>query len=177
MVFISFLSFDSVGYASVHQCPGIGSAMGMRIHRKHKSRGFTLVELLVSVLLLGIGIVAVCQLYVVSMWTAQKAHYLSVATQRAQYELEQAEALPFAAMNLQSGTPLSQYYPTGLYTDLATGRGVQFSVSTLPQGQGTIRIESYYGYDYLVQVIVEVTWAGARQAQSTVAVATLVAKH
>src|SRR5689334_1514140 len=131
----------------------------MRIHRPRRRRGFTLVELLVSVLILSLALVALSQLYMAAMWTYHKARYTSLATQRAQLELEQAEGLGYEKL---AADPLIDplKYPEEEYSALATGRGVQFVIEEMEpvDGNGTIKISEYDGHPELLQVEIEITW-------------------
>ncbi len=51
---------------------------------KKKRRGITMAEVLASLLILGIGIVGVAQMYVASMITYKKSQTVAIATERAQ---------------------------------------------------------------------------------------------
>ena len=146
-----------------------------RGRRLPRVRGFTLIELLISVLILGLAIISLGQLYIASMWTTQKARYLSVATKRAQSELERAEDL--GLMVLQNG-PTDASYPMADYTYYQNMQGVSFTVPSLPGGQGTVNWASWppntSNNQYLLKVDINVTWQGSSQSRSQVAVSTLV---
>ncbi|MHB9025542.1 MAG: type IV pilus modification PilV family protein [Armatimonadota bacterium] len=148
----------------------------MNRRRRSKSRGFTLVELLVSSVILAIGFIALSQLYLASMWTYWKAHYLSVATERAQQEIEYAQRLKFPALDTANANSLATYYLEPGYTALDTGRGVHFYERKLPSGEGTLTVTNYNTYSYLLKVTVEVNWLGPPQGQSKIKISTLISK-
>ena len=140
-----------------------------------RRRGFSLVELLASVLILSLALVSLGQLYVAAMWTTQKARYLSLATKRAEYELEKVRNL--GILSLANG-PTESSYPTTEYTHAANLKGVSFQEVGLPSGIGTVSWSNYppnvAGNDYQLKVDVVITWAGAHQSRSRVAVTSLV---
>lgn len=143
--------------------------------RCRRQRAFTLVELLVSMLILALALVSLGQLYVAAMWTTQKARYMSVATQRAQYELEKVRNL--GLLQLANG-PSESSYPMVEYTHNADARGVSFLEPALPDGRGTVSWSNYppgvAGNKFQLKVDVAVTWAGAQRSRSRVAVTSLV---
>ena len=149
----------------------------MLIRRSRRSRGLSLVELVVASVIVGVGMVGMCQLYLASMWTYQKAHYMAIATQRAQYELEKTRSVGFAALTPDNATSLVPgSYASGSYTALTSGRGVQFTVADLPSGSGTITITKFRGYNYLLLATIQITWGGMTKAQSPVSIITLISK-
>ena len=135
-------------------------------------RGFSLIELLVAVLILGLALISLSQLYLAGMWTTQKARYLSLATQRAQAEMERAQEL--GILNLTQGASV---YPTPEYTPYFFGRGVTFTEDNLPEGRGIVTWSVYphntTGNQYLLKVDIFLTWQGAARTRSKVHLTTL----
>jgi len=147
----------------------------MRFGKSGRRPGISLVELLVSVLIVSLGLVALSQLFVSALWTYQKAHYLSIATQQAQYEMEKVRDL--GVLRLMNGVDTTAY-PPAVYTANGTNNGVTFQVPTLPGGAGSVLWTPYpagaTNNQYLQQVVIAITWTGARRAKSVVNVTTLV---
>jgi prepilin-type N-terminal cleavage/methylation domain-containing protein len=83
------------------------------VERRHIAQGFTLIELLISALILGVGLAAVAQLYLAASTSFHKAEYLSIATQRAQRELERVENFTFTQIDtaFKAGTLVPDRYP------------------------------------------------------------------
>lgn|GEM_PF-1975578 len=137
-------------------------------------RGFTLVELLVAMLILGLALISLSQLYLAGMWSTQKARYLSIATKRAQSELERAQDL--GLLILRNG-PSEDSYPTAEYTHHDDGRGVDFLAPPLPNGEGSVTWQFWPpdtdGNEYMLKVTIDVTWEGSRRSRSLVSLSTL----
>lgn len=152
--------------------------------RRHHLRAFTLVELLVSCLIISLGLVAASQLYVTAMWTTQKARYLSVASQRAQFELEKVRNLGFGGLvnGVNSSTPeLEDSYMPEYYTYLPSNLGVGFKIGDLPNGRGTVNWKPYPDGTALksakmFEVTIEILWDGSTRDKSKVRLCTFVAQ-
>jgi prepilin-type N-terminal cleavage/methylation domain-containing protein len=135
----------------------------------------TLIELLVSIVIISIGLVALSQLYMSAMWTYQKSRSLSLATERAQLELEKVHAVGYEGLQLD---PLTQnpLFPSTVYTATTNPHGVTFPVDTLVGGSGKITVQPYQEggapVDNIVQVVVEIDWDGAPRAQTNVRIVT-----
>jgi len=147
---------------------------GARADCRRRPRGFTLMELLVALLILSLALISLSQLYLAGMWTVQKARYLSLATQRAQAELERANDL--GILSLLNG-PSEASYPISEYTWHEDGRGVDFTEDSLPNSQGTLTWQNWptgeTGSDQLLKVDIILTWKGAARSRSQVHVTTL----
>ncbi|HEY3416920.1 MAG TPA: prepilin-type N-terminal cleavage/methylation domain-containing protein [Armatimonadota bacterium] len=142
--------------------------------------GVSLVELLVATVILGIGLVALMQLYMAALWSYQKGRYLSLATQRAQLEYEKVQNLGF--YGLDNGPTDFTYLRTssgGEYTWLNPGPGVTFAVSALPGGSGTVTWQHFpanaTGNSNMVKVDIRISWTGSVKTRSDVRLVTLLA--
>ncbi|MHB9025138.1 MAG: type II secretion system protein [Armatimonadota bacterium] len=148
--------------------------------RPARRSGFSLVELLVSVVILGIGLVALIQLYMGALWSYQKGRYLSLATQRAQLEYEKVQNLGF--YGLDNGPTDFTYLRTqsgGEYTWLTASPGVSFTVNSLPNGRGTVTWQHFpvngAGSANMLKVDIRILWDGSQKSQSDVRIVTLLA--
>jgi hypothetical protein len=137
-------------------------------------------------LVLSLALVGLSQLYVASMATYTKARYLSVATQRAQYELEHVKNLGFYKLSnafADGSTAFLRTSAGGQYTWAANQTGptyiVNFTVPDLPGGTGTITWAYWKPItesgSNLYRVEITVTWNGPQAAKSDVHLYTLVA--
>lgn len=152
----------------------------------HRRAGFTLVELMVASVILAIAIIGLAQLYLTALSAFEKSRYLSVATGRAQLELERVQETPYSEL-LKSvnnadfieitadgvDDPIGAFLDLDGYTQLAGNNGVHFTVDGLPSGEGLITFQKYNNYESLLMVTIEITWEGARPARSPVKVVTL----
>jgi hypothetical protein len=120
------------------------------------------------------------QLYVTAMWTYTKSHYLTVAADRVQNEVEKVRNLGFYP--LENGPGAEAYLPTsmgGEYTYLprvGSESGVSFPVKEIPNGRGTVKWSPFPSYALNeLKVTVQVTWDNGKQSgPSDVTVTTLV---
>ena len=140
---------------------------------RRSRRGFTLIELLVAILVLSLALVSLGQLYLAGMWTTQKARYMSLATQRAQAEMERVQDL--GVLRLRD-TPLNAY-PDTEYQHRDDSLGVSFTDDTLPGGRGTVSWSAYppntAGNEHMLKVDIVISWDGAARTRSQVEVTTL----
>lgn len=153
--------------------------------RHSRARGFSLVEILVSSLILGLSLVAMSQLYMGAMWTYEKARKLTVATDRAHYELEKVRNLGYNMLingiNYNNQAMEDAYLPSE-YSYQSTGMGVTFTVNGLPQGRGSVLWAPYptgtpLSTCKMMQVTVKIEWDGSPKAQSAVTLNTLCVKN
>ncbi len=119
--------------------------------------GLSLIELLMTATLLGIGLSAVSTMFIYGYRAQLNAHYTTAATDIARRHLEEMRAAGF------NGIGEETFPPT-------------FAVPELPRGVGTI---SYIPYpddavenQYLAQVAV--SWESARSIRGHVALATVI---
>jgi prepilin-type N-terminal cleavage/methylation domain-containing protein len=86
-------------------------------HRSHPDSGFTVVELLVGITILGILMLGFLSVFPLGMRTVQKSEMLSSATGLAQDELERLKTLPTAHADLNAGNHAHPGNPLrGVYT-------------------------------------------------------------
>ena len=158
--------------------------MMRRIPRSRpSSRGFTLVEVLVALVILGVGLVSLIQLFIVAMWSYQKAHYLSIATQHAQYEFERVENFGCNVMKQTPANLLNSaiYDPNAGYTQHYTAGvadGIQIAENDLPSGRCTVIVSPFRSTanTNIIEVTISVTWTGITPTVSPVTIYTLLAK-
>lgn len=119
-----------------------------------KQRGVSLVEVLVSVVILGIGLVSVSACLSTALLSNLRANRIAVATEVAQSEIERLRSLGDL-------TP----YSTALNNPL------------LPGGRLTVLAATYNATLKLTKLTVRVTWTGNRTHQENVTLVTIVAKR
>jgi type IV pilus assembly protein PilV len=138
----------------------------MIAHRcRHKPRlrgrrGLSLIELMVTITLLAIGLVAVSSMFIVGYRTQLHAHFASVATDLASKRIEEMKSSGYNGINAVTFPPT-------------------FTVSELPSGAGALSFAAYPDTDsanqYLCQVTV--TWAGGRGIEGRVRLASVISNH
>jgi prepilin-type N-terminal cleavage/methylation domain-containing protein len=156
--------------------------------RLRRHTGFTLVEVLISVIILAVGLLALSQLYVTGMYTYQKARNMSLATQRASREMERAQNFTFTLINSahSQNKIVPDLYPAPEYTAFADPndadlKGVNFDVPELPEGVGTVIFSHFYDNTQgkempnLLQVDVLIEWGGKPNTQTPIHLVTLIA--
>lgn len=148
-----------------------------RCPQRYRKRGFTLIELLVSSVLIGLGLIALSQLYLAAMHTYEKSRNLSIATQRAQRELEKVQSLGYSKLKYAG----ENAYPPPYYSIDLSNSEVDFTVDELPNGRGNISWDYYFsgdtsGYEHMLKVTIDINWDGAPVSQSFVRVETLLTR-
>jgi prepilin-type N-terminal cleavage/methylation domain-containing protein len=71
--------------------------------KKLRSKGFTLIEILIGLILLSVGLLAIAGMHVTSIRGNFFSHHLTQATYAAQDRLEFLNTLPYDAPALQAG--------------------------------------------------------------------------
>jgi len=95
----------------------IGRRETPRCRRFHADSGFTVVELIVGITILGILMLGFLGVFPLGMRTVQKSEMLSSATGLAQDELERLKTLPDAHADLSAGNHAHPANPLdGVYT-------------------------------------------------------------
>lgn len=88
-----------------------------RFRRLHPDSGFTMVELIVGITVLGILMLGFLSVFPLGMRTVQKSEMLSSATGLAQDELERLKMLPPTHADLSAGNHAHPANPlSGVYT-------------------------------------------------------------
>ncbi len=108
-------------------------------HRQGTSRGFTLVDMLIAMIIISLVFLAFCDLMVMSVRTNKKADFEFIATGVAERKLESVRQLSFSALLPNTTTE---------------------TVTELPGGQMTVQISPVSGLitNSMRQVQVLVTW-------------------
>jgi len=76
----------------------------VRSRRSRNDRGFTLVEMMIALVLFGVGLMALAQALPSGLSVRDRARRMTVATNLAQEEMERLRGLPFAHADLAGGT-------------------------------------------------------------------------
>ncbi|HIE50685.1 MAG TPA: prepilin-type N-terminal cleavage/methylation domain-containing protein [Armatimonadetes bacterium] len=124
-------------------------------HNNRHQQGLTLIELLVTIVILALGLAGVVSMAVVAHSTFLKAHYTAVATQVVQDKMEETLALGYSGVNPEQ----PEFEPN-------------FSLPELPQGQGTVTSQPYAEGVRLVQVTVQ--WGGSVRSPGVVSASALI---
>jgi prepilin-type N-terminal cleavage/methylation domain-containing protein len=137
-----------------------------------RRRGMSLVELLISVLLLAIALLTVSQMFVGGVLAAQKARNVQVATNRALQEVEKAKDMGYLGLVVDA-----DHFPPPY--SIVNGTTVGYTVDALPDAQGLMTITPYPQADSvnLRRVTATVSWGGSRFTSGAVTVNTLVANR
>jgi len=148
---------------------------------RRRIRGFSLIELLAAVFILGVGLTSVSTLFVAGLISTRKAQRVSVALNATQQHAERLRSAGFSGCIVDSDIWTSEdgYTILEQNADL-TGR-IGFGIPELPNGQGEISIEFYDGgsgvYPNLKTVSVSVTWLGGGPTGGSTVLRTLVANR
>jgi len=127
--------------------------------RPYARRGFTLIECLVAIVILGIGIVGIVGCFTAALLSNQKAEEIQQATAFAQDTIEDMRSRGFGSVTY-SEFPASS------------------SMEGLRQGVRTIEIVDNYGGDVrLKHVAVEISWGGANQAHPSIRLESLISNR
>ena len=123
-------------------------------------KGISLIELMVTVVLLGIGLVGVSSMFVLGYRTQLHSHFASVATDLASRKIEQMKSAGF------NGIDEVRFPP-------------EFAVSEIPSGSGTVAFAPYpeagSRNQYLVQVVVN--WGGGPGIAGRVVLSSVISCH
>ena len=91
--------------------------------RSPNDRGFTLVEMMIALVLFGVGLMALAQTLPNGLSVRDRARRMSVATNLAQEEMERLRGLPFAHADLAGGNHIDPTSPIdGAYVRMWTVR-------------------------------------------------------
>ena len=148
---------------------------------RRKTKGFSLVELLAAVFILGVGLTSVSTLFVAGLISSRKAQRISGAVNATQQQMERLRSAGFSGCAADPDIFKSEdgYSILEQHADL-TGR-IGFGVPDLPNGQGVIDIELYDSgagvYPNLKDVTVTVTWSGGGPTSGTTVLQTLIANR
>ncbi len=144
-------------------------------------RGFSLIELLAVVFILGVGLASVSMLFVAGTISSSKSRRMNTAVDSAQRQMERLRSAGFSGCIIDEDV----FSATNGYTIVtqnpdATGQ-VSFNVSNLPNGYGTIDIADYDSgagiYPNLKDVTVTVTWTGGGPTAGRTVLRTLIANR
>ena len=124
------------------------------IHRS-KKEGFTLIETMLSAIVLGIALIAFGVAFYGGFIFIDEARQISLAALEAQEEMESIRTMTFTnILNLRSP-----------YT---------FTVTGLASSTGTVTLDNIYGNDNIRRVSVKVSWTTRYGKQMTKSLVTLI---
>ncbi|MHB9026027.1 MAG: type IV pilus modification PilV family protein [Armatimonadota bacterium] len=123
--------------------------------RRRRLFGISLIEILISVLILAIGLIAVVNCV-----------YIALATSLKAYRLDQATAIAESKIELLRSTGAACVDTTTTTTNL--------NDANIPNGQISYTITTYNALLNIHKVVVVVTWTGAGQKEDSVRIETLV---
>lgn len=106
-------------------------------------KGFSLIELLVTLAVISIAILAIYEVFLFTLKTTRQARNVTYAYQAAEEEREIIKNTAFSSLVNQSG---------GSFLDQTQ------SLSRLPDGQGQLTIEDYNGDSKVKKILVRVLW-------------------
>jgi prepilin-type N-terminal cleavage/methylation domain-containing protein len=122
--------------------------------------GVTLIELMVTIVLLAVGLVGVSSMFIVGYRNQTHAHFASVASDIANRKVERLRSAGYNAIN-------NTNFPS------------PFAVPELPSGQGTITWEPYPDPTSSNQLVATITvnWGGGNGIEGAVALCAVISNH
>ncbi len=120
--------------------------------------GFSLIELMVTIVILGVGIAGVAAMFLYGYRAQLNAHYTILATAAANEVLEEMRSAGYNNVD-------SEHFPSA------------FTVADVPRGVGTIAWEQFPAptSTNMKRVTVEVSWQGGRTIHGVTRASTLIA--
>jgi len=146
-----------------------------------RRRGFSLIELLVVIFILGVGLASVGALFVAGTISTRKAQRISAALNAAQQQVERMRSAGFSGCVVDPDVFTSSDGYTIIQQNPNLTGQMGFVVPDLPNAQGIIDIAFYSGstgqYPNLKDVTVTVTWAGGASTGGSTRLQTLIANR
>ena len=131
---------------------------------RRRNRGFSLIELMAVIFILGIGLASVSMLFVAGIISSSKFRRMNTAVEAAQRQMERLRSAGFSGCIVDDEV----FTATDGYTIIEengdkTGQ-IGFQIPDLPNGQGIIDIRHYQGatgyYPNLKDITITVNWTG-----------------
>lgn len=131
---------------------------GKLIYRRNKLRGFTLIEGIVSILLLSLLVLIFASAFPSGQAIIQRGELTSIATDIAQEKMEELRKAGYNSLTFGTQT---------------------FSVSQLPNGQGQIKVSPYPNTNSknIAKVEITINWQGAGTKSGTVKITSLISLY
>lgn len=131
-----------------------------RLRRLNARRGLSLIELMVTLVILAIGLVGVSTMFLYGYQSQLNAHYQILATAEANRILEEMRSVGYNHINTTN-------FPT------------PFSVDTIPRGVGEIVIAPYplATTQNMYKVDIRISWYGGRNIRGATRLTTLIANR
>jgi type IV pilus assembly protein PilV len=125
-----------------------------------RRRGVTLIELMVTIVLLGIGLVGVSSMFIIGYRNQTHAHFTSVASDIANRKLERMRSAGYNSIN-------DTTFPS------------PFAIPDLPSGQGTIVWQPYPDPTSTNQLLatIRVNWGGGNGIEGGVELCAVISNH
>jgi prepilin-type N-terminal cleavage/methylation domain-containing protein len=150
--------------------------------RHQRSGGFTLIEVLVAAMILGIGLVGVSSMVYYGVLSHQKSANYTIAGEKAMQEMERIRDAGYLGALVDLA-----HFPSPSY-QIVNASTVHFSVPELTSGLGVITIAEdsqaqainpATGQPYLnmKQVSVTVSWGGSQRLRGSYNLATLISNR
>ena len=144
--------------------------------------GFTIIEVLVAAIILGIGLVGVSSMVYFGVLSHQKSANYTIAGQKAMQEMERIRDSGYLGALVDA-----THFPTASYT-IVDSSTVHFSVPELTGGQGAITIAedneaqqinpaTGQPYQNMKRVTITVTWGGSHRLKGSYSLVTLIANR
>jgi prepilin-type N-terminal cleavage/methylation domain-containing protein len=157
--------------------------MHNHVVRRHRRRaGFTIIEVLATAVILGVGLVGVGSMVTYATISHQKSVNYTVASDRATQELERIREASYVGAVV--GTAL---FPAGTYT-IVNSTTASFTVPDLSHGTGLITLDedseakvinpsTGLPYNNLKKAAVTITWSGGHFMGGSYRAVTLIANR
>jgi type IV pilus assembly protein PilV len=119
-----------------------------------KSKGFTLIEVMIAVVILAAGILALATMQIVSIRSNAFSTEMTYATMLAQSRFEQIRNTPYDSIPPTSGTPDTEIVPAS-----ATSKGISYTIQrTVNDNDPTTDMKT---------IELDVLWQGAPAGSAT----------
>ena len=122
--------------------------------------GFSLIELMVTIVLLGLGIASVAVMFLHGYRSQLNAHYTVLATAATNEALEEMRSAGYNSLD-------TEHFPA------------TFTLGSVPRGAGTVTMEQFPTptSNNMKKVTVQISWYGGRNIQGSTGASTLISNR